>query len=219
VIHETAVRHLRGLVLEGVPCVGKSSVIRAVLSSGALARRPSVSLMVLGEHITQRAVESREHAGTITAADNVALLQHTLSMLDAQHQLLASGAWRCGVESHELAFVLDRFHLTHVLHYPHVGWADVDAVDERLGAVGTRLAVLVMDESVMPQRILRARGEGWRAYISQFGTEEEIVAHYAEQQVGFLQLAERSRLPSLVLDATEADWGGLAEQLYAFWEP
>lgn len=217
-VDETArTRNLCGLLLEGVPCTGKTAVIRAILSSGVLGSRGSVSVMILGEHLTQRAIEAKEDAGTITLADNLALLETTVRALEGYGEVLSTGGWRRDQDGHELAFLLERFHLTHALHYDHVSWDDVAGFDRRLADLGTRLVVLAVGPDEMAERILGSRDDGWRGYIARFGDDEAVLRHYRSQQEGFLTLARRSAMEHMVLDTSSADWEGLARRTLDFW--
>src|SRR5262245_2300961 len=68
----------RGVILEGVTCSGKSSLLRALVSHPSFVTRAGVSSIVLTEHHTQRVLESKGPRGVLRVEDNIELLRdHT----------------------------------------------------------------------------------------------------------------------------------------------
>ena len=117
-----------------------------------------------------------------------------------------------------IPYVLERFHLTHVCHYAHVKWEDVEGIDRRLAKLNCRLCLLTVQHSALKQRVIRDRSSDWREYLKRFGeTDDQIVAHYAGQQELLCSLCERSVLDSLIVDTTDAGTDETLRCVLDFW--
>jgi len=209
-----------GLVIEGVSSSGKSTLLRSLLADERYLARGFASAIVLSEHHTQRVLEPIESGRGLTVTDNVRLLEEITRWLRQRSARALGHDWESrGRIAHRLAFVLERFHITHAFHYDHVSWTDVAHVDGELATLGTRLVVLTIGEAAIRAR-LESRGDAWQRYARTLGsTDTELVAHFLDQQSRLVELAERSRLPRLVLDATRLSPDAVREEVIRFWLP
>ena len=207
------------LIIEGVCGTGKSTLLKALTRSRRFVERPFLSGIVLSEHQTQRVLERKEREDGLVPADNLALLDQHVSYLEALRRRLEPMDWCDRNRTNmRIACVLERFHFTHVYHYPHMQWRNVEGIDRRLAALDCRLCLLTMDDAGMVRRIVRERGQAWRAYLSRYGrTVPEIVEHYRRQQQVLLGLAEQSHLRTMTLDTTDADVEGTVTKIFDFW--
>lgn len=151
--------------------------------------------------------------------DNVALLRTHVEAIGALEARLRRTDWADrGRTRHRLSYVLERFHLTHVCHYPHVGWGDIEEIDIALARLGCKLCLLTADRSVLDTRVTDARTDPeWRTYLASLGADgREIMDHYAAQQEMFLELRRASSMPSVVVDTSETEPSEAAEKVAAF---
>jgi thymidylate kinase len=201
-----------GVVLEGVACAGKSSLLRALLAHPTYITRQGSSSVVLTEHHTQRVLEGRGPRAGLTAADNVGLLRTHVEYLRALSGNLARvRAWRENRRPNpRLSAILERFHLSHVLGYHHLAWDDVQDVDRDLAALGFHLCLVVASPDELRRR-LAGRGEQWGTFLGEPGVlgrlddPENTAAradHFIDQQDQLRALAVRSRLPVTEIDAS-----------------
>jgi hypothetical protein len=130
-----------------------------------------------------------------------------------------------------LAFLLERFHLTHAAMFNAGRFAAYRSVDEVLRFLGARLVVCVVDDAALPERIAatrRQRNQLWNDYLderiafrtttmTQGEVDRRVVAHYVAQQKELLAMARQSLLPTLEIDTTAGDWLFYAEQAIRFW--
>ena len=211
--------NVRGLILEGVCGTGKSTVLRALLCAERYLLRDSLSCLVLSEHQTQRVLERKEREMGLVPADNIALLETHVGYLEGLHQRLSDMPWcAAGRTNMRLTYVLERFHLTHVCHYPHIDWGHVEETDRRLAQLDGKLCLLTADEATLEQRVITGRGEEWRRFLERHGqTPAEIVAHYAAQQDMLRELCARSALETQVVDTSASTIEDTRDAVLGFW--
>ncbi|MGD9200453.1 MAG: hypothetical protein PVI26_02725 [Chitinispirillia bacterium] len=117
-----------------------------------------------------------------------------------------------------IPYILERFHLTHVYHYTHMDWSDIEEIDRRLTNLNCKLILLTIDDSELEDRIISSRDSAWRDYLSRYGeTDDEILEYYAEQQKLLRSLCDRSEMDTLVVNTTEAGIEDTLHQAITFW--
>ena len=206
---------LRGLIIEGVSCAGKSTLLRALLSHPSYLRRGGQSAVVLTEHHTQRVLEGAGLRRTLSVADNVNLLRsHVTYLAGLAGRLKAMRRWVDeDLPNPQLSAVLERFHLTHVLHYQHMAWADVSALDDELAELGFRHCLVVASAAELERRLSVERGARWGGYLVQDGVRgrlqgepsvEAKAQYFVRQQDALRHLARCSRLPAVEIDTSDA---------------
>ena len=106
---------MKGLILEGVPGTGKTTLLKSILRSPRYVDRSFLSTIVLSEHQTQRVLEAKEEEEGLNRHDNVALLEGHVTYVGGILRGL-EGMPRCanGRTNNRVTY-----------HYPHVDWKDV----------------------------------------------------------------------------------------------
>lgn len=209
-------QQITGLVIEGIPGTGKSTLIHHLSRHPTILNREFMTFLTYGEEITQRVLERKDNQGQITKQDNLDLLQEIVNPLENyenyyQHRWSTSAGYR-------FAFILERFHLTHATYFEHIEWEDMVEFDRKLARLNTKICLLTLSRAVMKDRIIYRRGEQWRNYISRFGTtEEEIIDHYWQVQRQKKKLAAKSKLPVLAVDTSQISVEQTAEKVIDFW--
>mgnify|MGYP003591832669 CR=1 FL=1 len=211
--------NLSGLILEGICGTGKTTLFRSITQSPQFSRRTALTAMAMSEHHTQRVLEEKERKEGLCLADNLSLLDSHVSYLELLNRRLAQMKWCENKRTNmRICYLLERFHFTHVCHYSHVAWENVQPIDARLARLNGKLCLLTVDESKLEERILAGRDAGWHEYLKTHGqTMPEIVGHYVEQQRRLIDLCARSSLPTVILNTSELSTADTLTRALEFW--
>lgn len=211
--------NISGLIIDGICGTGKTTIFRALLQSERFVRKSFLSAFVLSEHHTQRVLERKEREQGLTSQDNISLLDQHVSYLEALHRRLDRMDWcRNNRTNMRVTYVFERFHFTHVYHYPHMSWEEVEEIDRRLAMLNCKLCLLTISDSALEQRIIRNRPPAWRDYLKRYGeTDEEILKYYATQQNLLRDLCGKSALETLILDTTHLSADETLARVLDFW--
>ncbi|HBA85086.1 MAG TPA: hypothetical protein DCZ95_13435 [Verrucomicrobia bacterium] len=212
--------NISGLIVEGICGTGKSTVFRSITRSPQFNQRTAPTLIALTEHHTQRVLEERERNEDLSPSRNGLLLDSHVAYLELLNRRLEEMPWReNGRTNMRVCYLLERFHFTHVYHYPHMRWEHVEPIDERLAQLNCRLCLLTIDESDFEKRIILDRDDGWREYLKRYGqTNAQIAAHYAKQQKLLIDLCKRSRLETTILNTSALSEADVLNHVLEFWK-
>ena len=203
------------LLVEGVPGIGKSTLIDTLLRRhmAEAAARKVRTLLHLAQTHTFGPLAAPADAGTLTVRDNRAHLRRVVALLEWLH---------AGVQhpAHPPCFVLiDTLHLTHCLRPGVVRWSDVADFDARLAALGCKLLLLRAGTDVVRERSVETR---WATpfvqdYAVKFGrTHDELHAYFLREQHRFTELFASSAMPKLAL-SNDGAVGDVVDQADALW--
>lgn len=202
----------RVLLVEGVPGVGKSTLLSGVQWRRIGSAFGSRSALHLAQAHTYGPLATSEDAGTLTAAENITHLSALLGLVEA---FAAHGHGRapCLVS-------IDTLHLTHCVRPGVVAWPDVQATDARLASLGASMVFLRARPETLWQRTVWGRRDtpfvqGYA--LGRFGgTLEALHEHFLHEQERMAVLAGQSSLPTLVLDA-EREADEIVDLAYRHW--
>jgi predicted ATPase len=195
----------RGLILEGVTGVGKSSTLAALARCGE--RPPWLE--------AARLVPEDETLGELMAED---LQDPSRSVAERTARLTRILALVREAPPEAPAFLLERFHLSY--HALQPDWTSYVVMDAELAERGFRQVLLTLPEPEIRRRSLhrvdRAE-EGWAdGMIAYFGSEAQALEALVASRTRRLECCAWTRLPTLVLDTSEMDWADVARKIAAF---
>ena len=206
-------RNSRILLVEGIPGIGKSELLRSALRRHCCGPAKPRTVVYLTQAHTYGPVAPAEDAGTLTVEENLSHLDRITAMIE----------WYArAVEDEALAKfygLVDTFHLTHC-HRPGVlDWADVEGIDKRLADIGCRLVVLHGSSDTIKRRCVDLRRG--TPFLDQYmrsraPTDADLLRYLAGEQRSLLALARRSRLPMLEL-ANDGTPEEVLDAIYEHW--
>jgi len=169
----------KALLVEGVPGIGKSTLIDALIRRhiGSTAPRKIRTFVHLSQTYTYGPLAPAEDAGTLTLADNMRLLEHIVGLLEWLHADL-------DYSDKESFVLIEGLHLTHCLRPGVLTWKDAVTVDQRLAAAHCKLLLLRGTDETIWSRAIQARA-GWEflEYARKFGrTDPDLHAHFVAEQ-------------------------------------
>jgi thymidylate kinase len=211
--------NISGLILEGICGTGKTTLFRSLIQSQRFIQKSFLSSIILSEHQTQRVLERKEREEGLVRSDNISLLDQHVTYLEIVRDRLEQMQWCTNNRTNmRIPFILERFHFTHVHHYDHISWEDVQGIDSRLAKLNCKLCLLTVDDSMLRHRIITSRNTEWRDYLSRYGeTDNLIIAYYSKQQSTLHALCDQSALETLVVDTTESSVEETLDQVLDFW--
>ena len=204
------------LLVEGVPGVGKSTVLDRVLRRHVAAadeRRLRTVLHLTQAH-TYGPLAPAEDAGTLTREASVAHLERVVSLLE----WLASAVAEAAVP--KCFALVDTLHLTHCLRPGVIGWDDAAPFDRRLAAAGCRLLLLDAEDDTIRERSVRTRADTpfMRDYVLRrlVSHPSEVEGRFVAERDAFRRMFAQSAMPRLAL-AAETPVEALADAAFQFW--
>jgi hypothetical protein len=214
-MREDTIAPFNALLVEGIPGIGKSSLIDALVRrhvNSARARQLRTVVHLCQAH-TIGPLAAAEVAGTLTRDDNFNHLEHVVSFVEWLYD---------SVRDHSRAscFVLiDTLHLTHCLRPGVLAWQDVADFDRRLAATGCRLLVLEAAAEIVWERSIKARAD-WpflTEYAVKFGrTHEELQEYWLGEQRQFGEMCGQSAMRTLLM-SNDGAVEGIIDEVYKFW--
>ena len=201
--------------MEGVPGVGKSTLLDGLLRRHVAERPPRKLRTVL--HLTQAhtygPLAPAEDAGTLGRAEALAHLESVVGLLEWHVRALTAE------RTPKLFALVDTLHLTHC-HRPGVlGWDDVAPLDARLAGIGCRLIFLRAARSTLLERgVLGREGTDFARYAARRwgASSEQLHRGLVEEQRAMEAHLGRTRLVHRVLDV-DGPLEGCVEEAYRFW--
>jgi hypothetical protein len=208
------VGEFHALIVEGVPGIGKSTVVDALIRRHVDSAEPRRirSFLHLSQSHTYGPLAPFEDSGTLTVAANLALLERICSTVE----------WMCADLQYcdKAAYVvIESLHLTHCLRPGVLAWGDVVPMDARLARIGCKLLLLTGSEETIWDRSIAARaGSQFLAeYARKFGrTDRELHAHFAGEQSRFVEMFGLSALEKRKLE-NDRSLDTIVDEAYSFW--
>lgn len=212
---------ISGLLIDGIPGTGKSSVLAALLTNVS-GFSDDNSLIVLNEFQTQRVLEHKFRLKTLTKEDSVRLLETHLNYILSLNENLKSSDWcNRNQTAHRIKVIFERFHFSHQFLYSDLKWSDFVHIDRAMKDLNFSFAALTISRDEIHKRLIDERRDNnnWMNYISRFGrNENEIVDSFSRMQEIFLESYEKSSLPKMLIDTSNKSTFETTNEIINFWK-
>ena len=200
----------RGIMLEGISCAGKTSVMYALKRLFAADLTLERNIVMLGEHYTQVlnsiGGEFRYH----DRQEHTDMLFGRVGMIEQLYE------WACCLgeyrrASRGLYTVFERGLVNHVGFFQDYADPDILELIERLANLGIDAILLVVPDHLIEERL-------WLREKQMNRTEPdahraELAEKYKKQQDDMLFAVKKMRLPSRIICSGSMDWDAYAKTI------
>ncbi|MCC7493007.1 MAG: hypothetical protein IT204_11685 [Fimbriimonadaceae bacterium] len=206
---------MQGLILEGIPAVGKSRALAALRARPSFQGRAST--LVLGEQYTERAVEAVED---VAAVRYERLMYRLLAALEPLRVLSVEGrVFQGSGAARRLRYVFERFHLTTVVLHAGGDQTMLRRIENTLRVYQPQVVLLTVSPEELSPRLrdtLSRRPPCWERYLERFGaTWDDIVGGLLALQDEYRRALAASILPHLELNISQLGEAAVAARLDA----
>ncbi len=197
-------KQIRGIILEGQSCSGKTSVFNAIKRYHPLETDSERNVIYLAEHYSQTLNYVNGELRALSREDNLRVLSDRISMLEQLNDY-ANSMGEHSRRSRGLFFVFERFHLNYACAFDDNTSDEYTKLEKRLSKLNAQVVLLTISPQITKQRLMHRA-----AYTNQAVTRTEI-EKYIENQQHFIAFANQSTLPTMILNTDTLNWDDYAK--------
>jgi tRNA uridine 5-carbamoylmethylation protein Kti12 len=197
---------IRGIILEGQSCSGKTSIFNAIKRCHLLEDDAERNVIYLAEHYSQNLNWVNGEFKNLSREDNLKVLSDRISMLE-QLNKYANSMGISSRHSRGLFFVFERFHLNYANCFDDMNSDEYVRLEQRLINLNAQAVLCTISPDNTAQRLIH------RATYTKEEVTGESVAQYIETQRSFINCANKSAVPTLILNTDSMDWDGYARAI------
>lgn len=203
--------NISGFIIDGIAGTGKTSALNVYLKNAP--EKDHLSNIILSEHQTLRVLEYEKDKSTQTSQN--LLNTHVTYLENLKHHLDKSDWLKRDRNAQKVSFILERFHFSHIYHFDHVDWQDVEEIDNRLKRLNTKLYLFTIKPSDIKSRIIDDyKKSGWGDYLKTLGSsEDEIIDYFTKKQDLMLKLADKTKLEVIIVNTSKLSPNQAANKL------
>jgi hypothetical protein len=200
-------KQIRGIILEGQSCSGKSSVFNAL--KRLYVTKPDIerNIIFLTEQYSQTLNLVHGKLQRLSREENMKVLSDRISMLE-QLNNYANEMGEHTRRSRGLFFVFERFHLNYAHSFNDIQSIEYVDIERRISKLNALTVLCVISPDKMEQRLLH------RSTFTGDPVTKEIIAEYAENQQRLIDLTQKSSAATLLLNTDEMDWDRYAKDIF-----
>lgn len=194
---------IRGIILEGQSCSGKTSIFNAIKRCHLQEDDAERNVIYLAEHYSQNLNWVNGEFRTLSREDNLRVLSDRISMLE-QLNNYANSMGMSSRHSRGLFFVFERFHLNYANCFNEISSDEYVKLEQRLSNLNALAVLCTISADNTAQRLLH------RATYTKEEVTKESIAQYIKNQQSFVNCANKSTVPTIILNTDSMDWDGYA---------
>lgn len=197
---------IRGIVLEGLSCSGKTSLFNALKLQHGILDNSERNTIFLSENYSQNLNLVNGKYEKLSKAENFMVLQDRISMLENLNNYANS----MGMHSRRargLFYIFERFHINFAFCFGKGCDTGYKEVESRLKNLNAHTILCTISDHEIERRLKH------RASITGGAvTQKEILEYKANQDI-LIKLAKSSVLPTIILNTDSMDWENLAKSV------
>ncbi len=197
---------VRGIILEGQSCSGKTSIFNAIKRHHFIEKDAERNVIYLSEQYSQTLNLINGELKNLSQEENLRVLSDRISMLEQlNHYASCMGEHsRC---SRGLFYVFERFHLNYAFSFNDVDSYEYLQLEKRLSNLNAKVVLCTISSEKTEPR-LRHRSH----YTKEEVTQESIDQYIARQQQ-LINIAEKSSLPTMIINTDNLIWDSYADMI------
>ena len=199
-------KQIRGVILEGQSCSGKTSIFNALKDCHLVEKDAERNVIYLAEHYSQTLNLINGEFKNLSQEENLRVLSDRISMLENLNDY-ANSLGEHSRRSRGLFFVFERFHLNYASNFNDVDSDKYLELESRLINLNAQVVLCTISEENTEQR-LRHRS----SYTNEVVTKE-MVDQYIENQHHFINVANKSSLSTMIINTDTLQWESYAEMI------
>ena len=223
------VKHISGLIIEGVVASGKTTFIKE-LQYILANRHPARTKVYISEHYTERVLENEKAKGSLTAQATIDLASKIVEELESIAAWKSESKFSHNQGNAVIDSTLERFLGSHYANLKTVNLWHSNSQDKsriidiynRLEILGFSVVILKLPDSMISQAVVSTklyRNTAWSQYLETIGNDEEVGSYYLNWQNKLLEfyhtLSEHIEIKILMVDPLHSKhrYGELAASL------
>lgn len=199
-------KQIRGIILEGQSCSGKTSIFNALKNCHQFEDNAERNVIFLSEHYSQTLNWVNGKLQNLNQKENLRVLSDRISMIK-QLNIYANSMGEHSRSSRGLFYVFERFHLNYA--FSHNDTISKEYVELQKNLIGLNAQVALC--TISPQNVER-RLTHRATYTKEIVTQEDI-ATYIENQQRYVNVANDSIIPTMIINTDNLNWNGYAKMI------
>lgn len=197
---------IRGIILEGQSCSGKTSIFNAIKSRHLVEKDAERNVIYLAEHYSQTLNLINGELKSLSQEENLRVLSDRISMLE-QLNSYANSMGEHSRRSRGLFFVFERFHLNYAFSFNDIDSYEYLELEKRLSYLNTKVVLCTISSDKIEQRLRH------RSYYTNEVITQESIDQYNERQQHLINIANRSSLSTMIINTDDLLWDGYADMI------
>jgi len=196
-------KQIRGIVLEGQSCSGKTSIFNALKVCHLSEDDAERNVIYLAEHYSQTLNWVNGKLQNLKQEENLRVLSDRISMLE-QLNSYANLMGEHSRRSRGLFFVFERFHLNYAFSYNDITSDEYVKLEQRLLSLNAQVVLCTISSDNVTQRLMHRA-----TYANETVTQKGIMK-YIQNQQRFVDFANKSTVPTMIINTDDLNWDGYA---------
>lgn len=199
-------KQIRGIILEGQSCSGKTSIFNAIKRNHPLEAEAERNVIYLAEHYSQTLNWVNGEFKNLSQEENLRVLSDRISMLEELNNY-ANAMGESSRRSRGLFFVFERFHLNYACCFNDNNSDEYIKLEQRLSNLNAQVVLCTISPQNTKQRLMHRA-----SYTHEIVTQEDIMK-YVENQQRFVDFAYKSTVPTMIINTDDLNWDGYARMI------
>ncbi|CAG7652204.1 hypothetical protein PAESOLCIP111_06481 [Paenibacillus solanacearum] len=203
---------IRGVIIEGLSTVGKTSVFSAIKRIHCQTHNGEKAIIAISEHYSQVLHSYQGVLRSMDKDEHIQLLNRHVEYLEQQFEWIDSLGHMKPLNG--LFYLLERFNVNHRAAFKDSD--EIEMLEKRLSRLNAHCILLTLSPDAVEPRFIESRGEAWKSYVMEnHPTVTEACQKFLEDQEKLRMCAKQSLIPTLEINTDEADWDSYAKQILA----